>query len=150
MREARKGYLDSLSDYEKKAHIQDNIKFSWYIDEVTLLATLLQLKLYHFKYDYLVDDDFEKYVFSGITMKEALLLADKLDQDCQDRYTRVWKKHPPIPTAICPKARYIRATLLDRKDKDKFWNKNPDSLLGYVRKISCICHDTGSFHASIR
>jgi hypothetical protein len=148
---ARREYLDKMDKYKRKQFLQKNIKFDWFIDETTLLDAILTMELHHYKYDYLVDDDFKRYVFNGITVKDARYIAQKLIRESLedvDENTKRWNKSVNWPG--CSKGRYILSQLSDSKDKDDFWIRRPDCLLSYVRRIHCICHESGSFHKSNR
>lgn len=147
---ARKNYLDEMDQCKRRQFLQKNIKFDWFIDEVTLLDAIISLNLHHYKYDYLVDDDFKVYVLRGITTRDAKYIAQKLIRESLEDVTETTKRwNKSVNWPGCTKGRYILSQL-GNTDEHDFWIRRPDCLLSYVRRIHCVCHETGSFHKSSR
>lgn len=138
MKNPRKEKLEKYSAWERKRYLQINIRFSWFIDEHSLLEAVLSLGLHHSAYDYLVDDDFQRYVFKDCTEKDARFIAEKLHTDFMETRSE-WDRAVNWPG--CTKARLI-VSYLD--ESDGFWKKHPDSMLSLVRRTNCSCHESGS------
>lgn len=134
MKYPRREKLEELPLSARKSHLQTHIKFGWFIDEHSLLDSLLLLGLHHYNYGYLIDDDFAKYVFSDVTStKDLKFICDRLEKESKD-----W----------CSKARFIRG-VLNKPNEHKFWIKHPKYILSYVRRIHCGCHESGSLAKTV-